>query len=131
MKQLETCLDEYQDMQQRHLELLGDTNQPDINALQLERKKLFFQLTLALEETLSQVKNQHTDSTKDTMMENWHSRLDSITALDDRIKNEIMILKGDLKSRLIRMKRGKQALSGYKNANCNTINKPHVFSMNR
>lgn len=126
---IEDSFNNYEKIQNHHLEILRSDCIPDLELMTVEREKLFLILKNNLENMMKNAGLNHGTDCVD-MLSRYEDKLNLIRKLDDEISIEIKKYRDILKTDLNRMKQGKTAMSGYMNANGNVSN-PCVLSMNR
>ncbi|MFH2060653.1 MAG: hypothetical protein ABIJ59_17345 [Pseudomonadota bacterium] len=126
---IEDCFDRYEKIQARHLEAMETQSMPDLECMTQERSDLFQTLIAQVESFISDAGTRHGSDSLATLSK-FENRLESMMMLDDKIKIEIIRHREDLKIHLTRMKKGKNAMNGYKNA-VSSSRTPRVLSMNR
>ncbi len=129
LDQIDACFLEYEDLQRRHLALLKSENLPDVALMTIEREKVFCALKNSLNDFVQSAAGQ-TATDYLSELKQFEIRLNSIMQLDDKITNEIIKYKSELKTNLNRVRKGQVAMNGYKGT-VKRSQRPHVLSMNR
>ena len=130
-KKIEMCLADYHAIQKKHLSMFEAQRPEPIKEIQAERAAAFLKLKQLVVLNLPTEKGELSNKQNRFPTDRAKTLFTQITKLDENIKNEINNLKRKLSAQMNQMRRGKEALSGYKNANCTTQIKPQVLSMNR
>ncbi len=126
---LEECINAYKSIQTQHLSIMKSESLPDIERMTQERASSFQLLKTSLDSFMENSGSQFgTDSLP--LLSKYEDRLATIMKLDEAITIEIKKHRNGLKNNLNRVKKGKEAMSGYKNAVPKSQN-PCVLSMNR
>lgn len=126
---IEDSFKNYEKIQSLHLKILRSNSVPDLELMTIEREKLFLILKNSLDDMMENAGLNHGTDCVDELGK-YENRLNLIMKLDDEISIEIKKYQKELKGHLNRMKKGKDAMNGYKNAGGST-SKPYVLSMNR
>lgn len=119
----------YESLQERHLNIMKTQEMPDLNIMTLERKHASSELQKVLQQFMD-VAGSLGGTKSITILTRFEGRLNTIMELDETISTEIQKHRDWLKNNLSLMKKGKQAVRGYKTAG--TIpNQARVFSISR
>ncbi len=126
---LENSFHQYETVQIRHLDNFKNDDQPDLGLMTKERADAFKILKSAIENFTNTAGTQYGEKSISDLNK-YEDRLSLMMELDDKIAIEIKKYRENLKSNLDRVKKGKVAMTGYRNAGSNSQN-PRVLSMNR
>ena len=126
---LEDCFRNYEKIQVQHLNFMKSEDLPDLSLMTEERTKAFQLLKTTLDSFIQNA-GTHYGSDSLSILNGYESRLSLMMKLDEDISGEIQKYRNSLKTNLNRMKKGKMAMTGYKNSAKNSQS-PRVLSMNR
>lgn len=126
---IENSFNEYENLQAQHLEILKSDQIPDLEGMNNERNEVFRLLKASLEIAMGSAVQDRGKKNSIHLLKKYEIRLNRIIQLDDKISIEIKKYQDLLKSSLNRIKKGKNAMNGYKKAGVNPSN-PCVLSMN-
>ncbi len=126
---LELCLTNYEKIQAHHLYQMQSEALPDLELMNTERAYAFKSLKTALDTFMGNAGTIY-GSDSVSILTGYEQRVSSMMALDEKIAIEIKKHKNRLKADLVRMKKGKQAITGYKSTGA-VLSSPKVVSMNR
>ncbi|MCG8685538.1 MAG: hypothetical protein MI892_11725 [Desulfobacterales bacterium] len=120
---------DYEDLQESHLNLLRTEQLPDLSKMTMERKIASDELQKALNGFMENAGLLHGGSSLN-VLNRFENRLGTLLKVDDSIAVEIEKHRDELKKSLNRLKHGNKAMQGYRPADTHR-NKPRVLSINR
>ena len=129
ISELERCLSNYEKIQAHHLCQMQSETLPDLELMNTERAGAFRTLKAALDTFMGNAGTIY-GSDSLSMLSGYEQIVSSMMELDEKIAIEIKKHKDRLKADLARMKKGKQAITGYKSTGT-VLSSPKVVSMNR
>lgn len=130
-KNIEQSFENYESLQIRHLDMMKqeDLPLPDLKAMTLERKQSSDHLQTVLNRFMENAGSiGHNKSV--SVLTRFEFRLNQIMTLDESISAAIQLHRDTLKKNLLHLKKGKQAIKGYRSAGT-APSQPRVFRISR
>lgn len=115
---LEHSFSEYENLQNLHLEVMGNESMPDIARMTEDRDTSFNKLKQNINEFVG-VAGSNGGKDSLPVLAEFETRLKSIMDVSEKLSDAILRYRENVKVDLTKMKQGKAAMRGYKAANLN------------